>query len=92
MWIKELQMRRKLCIQSIVYKTLNEDYHQRQVDNCTWHIEMQYQITIQKFDEKSETISKQASVASSDTEAELRNHVMWLQSRDVTKMTVYRAR
>jgi hypothetical protein len=37
---------------------------------------MQYQITIQKFDEKSETISKQASVASSDTEAELRNHVM----------------
>ncbi len=28
------------------------------------------------------------SVASSDTEAELRqNHVMWLQSRDVTKMT-----
>jgi hypothetical protein len=32
------------------------------------------------------------SVASSDTEAELRqNHVMWLQSRDVTKMTVNRA-
>jgi hypothetical protein len=30
------------------------------------------------------------NVASSDTEAELRqNHVMWLQSRDVTKMTVY---
>jgi hypothetical protein len=32
------------------------------------------------------------SIASSDTEAELRNHVMWLQSRDVIKMTVYRAK
>jgi hypothetical protein len=32
-------------------------------------------------------------VASSDTEAGLRqNHVMWLQSRDVAKMTVYRTR
>jgi hypothetical protein len=31
------------------------------------------------------------SVASSDTETDLRNHVMWLQSRDMTKMTVYRA-
>jgi hypothetical protein len=31
-------------------------------------------------------------VASSDTEAGLRDHVMWLQSRDVTKMTVYRAK
>jgi uncharacterized SAM-dependent methyltransferase len=32
------------------------------------------------------------SVASSDTEAELRlNHVMWLQSRDVTKVAVHRA-
>jgi hypothetical protein len=32
------------------------------------------------------------SVANSDTKAELRDHVMWLQSRDVTKMTVYRAK
>jgi hypothetical protein len=33
------------------------------------------------------------SVANSDTEAELRrDHVMWLQSRDVTKMIVYRAK
>jgi hypothetical protein len=32
------------------------------------------------------------NVASSSTEAELRNHVMWLQSRDVTEMTVYRAK
>jgi hypothetical protein len=32
------------------------------------------------------------SVASSDTEAELRDHVMWLQLRDVIKMTVYRAK
>jgi hypothetical protein len=32
------------------------------------------------------------NVASSDTEAGLRNHVMWLQSRDVTKMTVYRSK
>jgi hypothetical protein len=33
------------------------------------------------------------NVASSDTEAELRqNHVMWLQSRDVIKMIVYRAK
>ncbi len=31
------------------------------------------------------------SVASSDTEAGLRDHVMWLQSRDVAKMAVYRA-
>jgi hypothetical protein len=31
-------------------------------------------------------------VASSDTEAELRDHVIWLQSRDVTKMTVYRSK
>ncbi len=31
-------------------------------------------------------------VASSDTEAGLRNHVMWLQSRDVIKMTVHRAK
>jgi hypothetical protein len=30
-------------------------------------------------------------VANSDTEAELRDHVMWLWSRDVIKMTVYRA-
>jgi hypothetical protein len=31
------------------------------------------------------------SVASNDTETELRqNHVMWLQSRDVTKMAMYR--
>jgi hypothetical protein len=30
-------------------------------------------------------------IASSDTETGLRNHVMWLQSRDVTKMIVYRA-
>jgi hypothetical protein len=29
-------------------------------------------------------------IASSGTEAGLRDHVMWLQSRDVTKMTVYR--
>jgi hypothetical protein len=32
------------------------------------------------------------TVANSDTEAELRDHVIWLQSRDVTKMTVYRTR
>jgi hypothetical protein len=31
-------------------------------------------------------------VASSDTEAELRNHVMWLQWRDVIKMTVHRTK
>jgi hypothetical protein len=31
-------------------------------------------------------------VASSNTEAELRNHVMWLRSRDVTKMIVYRTK
>jgi hypothetical protein len=30
-------------------------------------------------------------VASSDTETGLRDHVMWLQSRDVIKVTVYRA-
>jgi hypothetical protein len=30
-------------------------------------------------------------VASSDTEAGLRDHVMWLQSRDVAKVAVYRA-
>jgi hypothetical protein len=34
---------------------------------------------------------KLLDVASSDTEAGLRDHVMWLQSRDVAKMTVYRA-
>jgi hypothetical protein len=47
-----------------------------------------------KDDEKSSTIHVLCeSVASSDTEAELRqNHVMWLQSRDVTKINVYRAR
>ncbi len=44
-------------------------------------------------DEKSSAIHVLCeSVASSDTEAELRNRVMWLQSRDVTKMIVYRAR
>jgi hypothetical protein len=32
-------------------------------------------------------------VASNDTKVELQqNHVMWLQSRDVTKITVYRAK
>jgi hypothetical protein len=31
------------------------------------------------------------TVASSDTEAGLRDHVMWLQSRDVAKVAVYRA-
>jgi hypothetical protein len=37
---------------------------------------------------KMSRIWHEAHVASSDTEAELRNHVTWLQSRDVTKMTV----
>jgi hypothetical protein len=32
----------------------------------------------------------QMTVASSDTEAGLRDHVMWLQSRDVAKVDVYR--
>jgi hypothetical protein len=32
------------------------------------------------------------NIASSDTKTELRNHVMWLQSRDVIKMIVYRAK
>jgi hypothetical protein len=40
-----------------------------------------------QFDQSIDVVS----VASSGTEAGLRNHVMWLQSRDVTKMTVYRA-
>jgi hypothetical protein len=36
--------------------------------------------------------SFEISIASSGTEAGLRDHVMWLQSRDVTKMTVYRTK
>jgi hypothetical protein len=32
------------------------------------------------------------SVASSDTEAGLRDHAMWLQSRDVIKMIVHRTK
>jgi hypothetical protein len=38
MCIKELQTRWKLCIESVVYKTLNEHYHQWQVVNDTWAI------------------------------------------------------
>jgi hypothetical protein len=32
------------------------------------------------------------NVANNDTKTELRNHVIWLQSRDAIKMIVYRAK
>jgi hypothetical protein len=47
---------------------------------------------INDFNNASINVSNLINVASSDTEAGLRNHVMWLQSRDVTKMTVYRTK
>jgi hypothetical protein len=52
MWIKELQMQQELDIQSVVCKTSNENYRQWRVVNFIWHALMQYQVMIQKFDEK----------------------------------------
>ncbi len=77
--------------QNVIVLIKNSQFHARikYIDIQTHFIKEKM---IEEFIDLNYVSIDQMIVASSDSEAELRNHVMWLQSRDVIKMTVYRAK